>query len=144
MRVCACEHVWVATGHGVTGATGVSIQDAERVARVMSALATASRVRILARLRQGSCSVGDLADALDMAQPAVSQQLKILRDLELVSGTRSGRHTRYAVHDSHVALLLEEALRHIDHLQPSGAPPARDRPDNRHDQPSDHPEEHAP
>lgn len=134
----------MATGHGITGQTGVSIQDAERVARVMSALATASRVRILARLRQDPCSVGELADALDMAQPAVSQQLKILRDLELVGGTRSGRHTVYAVHDTHVALLLEEALRHIDHLQPAGGPPAGERTDDRHHHQPDHPEEHAP
>lgn len=137
--------IGMATGHGVTGATGVSVLDAERVARVMSALATASRVRILARLRQGPCSVGELADELEMAQPAVSQQLKILRDLELVSGTRSGRHTRYAVHDTHVALLLEEALRHIDHLRPAATGPDRasagDRPGPDH-QPEH--EEHAP
>lgn len=144
MHVYACQHRRVATGHGVTGATGVSIQDAERVARVMSALATASRVRILARLRQEPCSVGDLADALDMAQPAVSQQLKVLRDLELISGTRSGRHTVYAVHDTHVALLLEEALRHIDHLQPPGASRAGARPGDRHDHQPDHSEEHTP
>ncbi|HEY5882634.1 MAG TPA: metalloregulator ArsR/SmtB family transcription factor [Nakamurella sp.] len=111
----------MATGHGVTGATTVSVQDAERIARVMSALATASRVRILARLRQEPCSVGDLAQSLEMAQPAVSQQLRILRDLDLISGVRSGRQTLYSVHDSHVAQLLEEALRHIDHLRPAVA-----------------------
>lgn len=109
----------MATRHGVTGATVVSVADAERIARLMSALATASRVRILARLRQGACSVGDLARSLAMAQPAVSQQLKVLRDLELISGTRNGRQTLYSVHDSHVAQLLEEALRHIDHLGPA-------------------------
>lgn len=107
----------MATVHGVTGATVVTVDDAERIARVMSALATASRVRILARLRQGPCAVGELAEAVQMAQPAVSHQLKILRDLGLVTGTRNGRHTLYTVHDSHIATVLEEAMRHIEHLR---------------------------
>jgi ArsR family transcriptional regulator, nickel/cobalt-responsive transcriptional repressor len=109
----------MATVHGVTGATVVSVEDAHRIARVMSALATASRVRILARLRQAPCSVGQLAESVEMAQPAVSHQLKILRDLGLVTGTREGRHTLYSVHDTHVATVLEEALRHIEHLRPA-------------------------
>jgi DNA-binding transcriptional ArsR family regulator len=86
------------------------------VARLMSALATASRVRILAHLRQTPCSVGELTEAVEMAQPAVSHQLRILRDLGLVIGSRDGRNTVYTLHDTHVATLLDEALRHIEHL----------------------------
>ncbi|WP_375498398.1 ArsR family transcriptional regulator [uncultured Jatrophihabitans sp.] len=37
----------------------------------MSALATGSRVRILARLRAAPASVSELTDAVGMAQPAV-------------------------------------------------------------------------
>lgn len=103
--------------HGVTSATPVTAGEASQIARVMSALATASRVLILARLRQEPCSVGELAAAVDMTQPAVSHQLRILRDLGLVAGSRQGRNTIYALHDSHVAALLDEALRHIDHLR---------------------------
>jgi len=83
----------------------------------MSALATPSRVRILGRLREAPCTVGELAEAVTMEQPAVSHQLRILRDLGLVQGTRSGRHVIYGLHDSHVASLLDEALRHIEHLR---------------------------
>lgn len=119
----------MATVHGVTGATVVSVQDAEQIARVMSALATASRVRILARLRQAPCPVSDLAEAMGMAQPAVSQQLKVLRDLGLVTGTRSGRQTLYAIHDTHIAVVLEEALRHIEHLRPPPGQAADEKPD---------------
>lgn len=90
----------------------------------MQALATASRVRLLGRLREGPCSVSALTDAVGMEQPAVSHQLRILRDLGLVVGTRSGRHTVYELHDPHVSTLLDEALRHVDHLgadSPDGA-----------------------
>ncbi len=107
----------MAKTHGVTAATPVSVQDAEQVARLMSALATASRVRILAHLRESPCSVGELTDAVGMAQPAVSHQLRILRDLGLVIGKHEGRKTVYAMHDTHVASVLDEALRHIEHLR---------------------------
>lgn len=109
--------------HGITSATPVTADAAARVARVMSALATASRVRILARLREGECTVGELTQAVEMAQPAVSHQLRILRDLDLVVGSRDGRHVTYGLYDPHVAMLLDEALRHIAHLQDAAEPP---------------------
>lgn len=107
----------MARTHGVTASTAISARDAERVARLMSALSTASRVRILAHLRESPCSVGDLTEAVGMAQPAVSHQLRILRDLGLVVGTQKGRATVYAVHDTHVTAVLDEALRHIEHVR---------------------------
>ncbi|MEA2298501.1 MAG: ArsR family transcriptional regulator, nickel/cobalt-responsive transcriptional repressor [Solirubrobacteraceae bacterium] len=103
--------------HGVTSSSPISPDDAHRVARLMAGLGTASRVRILGRLREGPCSVGDLTLAVAMAQPAVSHQLRILRDLGLVVGRRDGRHTIYGLHDPHVASLLEESLRHVEHLR---------------------------
>jgi DNA-binding transcriptional ArsR family regulator len=111
--------------HGVTSTTPVSADDARHVARIMGALATPSRVRILGRLREGSCAVGELAAAVEMEQPAVSHQLRILRDLGLVLGSRNGRHVIYGLYDPHVASLLDEALRHIEHLRLGAADPPR-------------------
>jgi len=134
--------------HGVSSTTPVSIEDARQVAHVMSALATPSRVRILARLRQAPSTVGHLAGAVGMEQPAVSHQLRILRDLGLVTGSRTGRHVTYGLYDSHVATLLDEALRHIEHRRhgaESEAPPHPiDDHDHDHDQPrSTMTDEHA-
>lgn len=103
--------------HGVTSATRIDAGTADYVARVMGALGTPSRVRILARLREAPCSVGELTLAVDMEQPAVSHQLRVLRDLELVRRARNGRHTVYALADHHVSTLLDETLRHIEHLR---------------------------
>ncbi len=83
----------------------------------MQALATPSRVRILSRLAAGSCSVGELARAVDMEQSAVSQQLRVLRHLGLVVGEREGRHVIYALYDDHVRGLLSEAVAHTEHLR---------------------------
>ena len=107
-------------GHGIQGQATVGlldVQTARQVAETMQALATGSRVRILACLREAPRSVGDLADALEMEQSAVSHQLRLLRHLGLVVGERIGRRTIYALHDSHVGDLLEEAVFHVQHLR---------------------------
>jgi ArsR family transcriptional regulator, nickel/cobalt-responsive transcriptional repressor len=104
--------------HGVEPDLSVlSSQTARSVAETMQALATPSRVRILSRLGAGACSVGELVRDLDMAQPAVSQQLRVLRHLGLVVGEREGRHVIYALHDDHVRSLLSEAVSHTEHLR---------------------------
>ncbi len=90
---------------------------ARNVAETMQALSTPSRVRILDCLSEGSCSVGELAEAVDMEQSAVSHQLRILRHLRLVVGERSGRTVTYSLHDDHVAVLLQEAVSHVEHLR---------------------------
>ena len=90
---------------------------AGRVAETMQALATPSRVRILARLYAGPCSVGELCESLGMEGSAVSHQLRILRHLGLVVGEREGRRVLYSLHDEHVGLLMEEAMSHVEHLR---------------------------
>lgn len=83
----------------------------------MQALATPSRLRILGRLREGPCAVGELAATVGMAQSAVSHQLRVLRHLGLVSGHRTGRSIVYTLYDQHVAMLLDEAVYHVEHMR---------------------------
>ena len=90
---------------------------AATVAATMQALATPSRVRILGCLRSGPLSVGELAEAVEMAPSAVSHQLRVLRHLGFVVGRRDGRHVVYDLHDDHVAHLLDEAISHVEHVR---------------------------
>lgn len=60
-----------------------------------------------------------------MEQPAVSQQLRVLRDLGFVRAEKQGRKKIYELHDAHVAGLLEQAIAHADHLRQRLAPPVR-------------------
>ena len=104
--------------HGLdTDLSDLSAATARTVAETMQALATPSRVLILSRLSGGPCSVGELASEIGMEQPAVSQQLRVLRHLGLVVGEREGRQVIYALHDDHVRALLTEAVSHTEHLR---------------------------
>jgi len=98
---------------------------ADAVAVIMQALATPSRVRILGRLREGACSVGELAVAVEMEPSAASHQLRLLRHLGLVVGHRTGRRVIYALHDDHVGALLDEAVFHTEHLRLGASMPSR-------------------
>jgi ArsR family transcriptional regulator, nickel/cobalt-responsive transcriptional repressor len=90
---------------------------AAQVAQTMQALAAPSRLLILSRLRREPCSVTRLAADIGMEQSAVSHQLRLLRHLGLVAGTRNGKTTVYALYDDHVARLLDEAVYHSEHLR---------------------------
>jgi len=94
---------------------------AERVASVMQVLAVPSRVALLGRLRHGPLTVGELIDAVGMAQSAVSYQLRVLREMGLVVAERHGRQVLYSLHDDHVASLLDEVVFHVEHLDLAAA-----------------------
>ena len=107
-------------GHGVDGRVGrtrLDLAAAKSVATTLQALATPSRLLILGRLREGSATVGELAEAAQMEQSAVSHQLRLLRNLGLVDGERQGRSIVYSLYDNHVAQLLDEAIYHAEHLR---------------------------
>jgi DNA-binding transcriptional ArsR family regulator len=90
---------------------------ARQVAETMQALATPSRLRILACLHEGPASVTEISAAVGMDGSAVSHQLRILRHLGLVTGERDGRRINYSLYDHHVAQLLEQAMSHVEHLR---------------------------
>jgi ArsR family transcriptional regulator, nickel/cobalt-responsive transcriptional repressor len=107
-------------GHGVDGRvarTRLDLAAAKSVATTLQALATPSRLLILGRLREGPATVGELAEAAQMEQSAVSHQLRRLRNLGLVDGVRQGRSIVYSLYDNHVAQLLDEAIYHAEHLR---------------------------
>jgi DNA-binding transcriptional ArsR family regulator len=62
-----------------------------------SALADPTRRRIFERLARRPTAVGELAEALPVSRPAVSQHLKVLADAGLVVATRDGSRRLYRV-----------------------------------------------
>ncbi|MGB6124338.1 MAG: metalloregulator ArsR/SmtB family transcription factor [Gordonia sp. (in: high G+C Gram-positive bacteria)] len=104
-------------GSGGETTTSLDAATADRVATTLQALATPSRLRILSELQGGAMAVGELAAAVQMEPSAVSHQLRLLRNLGLVTGVRNGRSIVYSLYDTHVAQLLDEAVYHSEHLR---------------------------
>lgn len=107
-------------GHGVNGKVTRATLDAataKSVATTLQALATPSRLLILATLQAGPTRVGMLSQAVGMEQSAVSHQLRLLRNLGLVEGRREGRNIVYSLYDDHVSELIDQAVYHAEHLR---------------------------
>jgi ArsR family transcriptional regulator len=96
----------------------LGLPEAQSLAESMRAFGAASRVRLLFELLPGERTVEDLAGSVDMEASAVSQQLRVLRQLRFVTTTRRGRHVAYRLHDEHVAALLTAIRHHQEHTQP--------------------------
>jgi DNA-binding transcriptional ArsR family regulator len=61
---------------------------------VFGALAHPTRRAILARLRRGPASVGELAAPFRVSQQAISKQIAVLREAGLVRQNKHGRESR--------------------------------------------------
>lgn len=73
-----------------------------------------SRLKVLWALHQGEMCGSHLAELLGMTAPAVSHQLKILRQNHLVRTRRDGKNIYYSLADDHVQRILELGLEHTD------------------------------
>ena len=76
-----------------------------------------TRVRILYALDKAELCVCDISALLNMTISAVSHQLKILRDSNLVSTRRDGKVVYYSLADNHVKEIIECGIEHITELK---------------------------
>lgn len=76
-----------------------------------------TRVKILYALDKSELCVCDISALLGMSLSAVSHQLKILRDSNLVKTRREGKVIYYSLADEHVQEIIECGMEHISELK---------------------------
>lgn len=69
----------------------------EEMVPLLKLLGDRTRLTIVQFLQIRECCVCELVDALDMSQPAISQHLRRLRDLEIVKEERRGQWVFYSL-----------------------------------------------
>ena len=75
-----------------------------------------TRLRILWALSESEMCVCDLCALLKMKQPAVSHQLRNLKQARVVKSRRDGKVIYYALDDDHIRKLLNLGMEHIQEL----------------------------
>ena len=85
------------------------------IADFYKAFGDSTRIRILYALMEKELCVGDLVTELSMNQSAISHQLRVLRQNDLVKFRKDGKTIVYSLDDSHVTILLQQGLEHILH-----------------------------
>jgi ArsR family transcriptional regulator len=90
----------------------------KRFVRVMKALSDPNRIKILKLLQQKMLCVCEIQAALDVAQPTVSNHLKVLEDAGLVGSRKSGQWVNYHLSDgnenAYAAAMLEKLSSWLD------------------------------
>jgi len=71
-------------------------------------LADRTRRAIVMELAQGEHTVGELTRALPVSQPAVSQHLKVLKDVGMVTDRAEGTRRRYRLNEHGVTALRDQ------------------------------------
>ena len=72
-----------------------------------------TRLEILCKLTEGEKRVLDIANSLGLSHSAVSHQLQLLRERELVSYRREGKNVWYSIADEHVVAILRQGITHV-------------------------------
>jgi len=83
-------------------------------AELFKALGHPTRIHILELLRNGEQTVSELQEQLEAEMPAVSQQLAVLRNRQIVESRKEGTNNYYSVTDEQVFELLDVARAMFD------------------------------
>ena len=78
----------------------LSVDQAERIAPLLKALADPVRLRLLSLVAAhagGEACVCDLAEAFDLSQPTISHHLKVLHEIGLLDRNKRGVWVYYTV-----------------------------------------------
>ncbi len=78
------------------------------IQRLGKGIGNANRYRILEVLMNGPKTVGEIVKEVQLSQPNVSQNLKILKETSLVSDQRCGQEVVYSINVAHMTSLLHK------------------------------------
>jgi DNA-binding transcriptional ArsR family regulator len=76
-----------------------NITDTVQLFKIFSDL---TRLKIIDLLLEGEFCVQDISDSLLTSQSAISHQLKLLRDLNVVKTRKQGKQVFYSLQDNHI------------------------------------------
>ena len=83
------------------------------LADLFKMFADSTRLRILYVLLDGEKNVGELAEALEMNQSAVSHQLSNLKAAKLIKARRDKKSMYYSLADDHVESIIKLGVEHV-------------------------------
>lgn len=84
------------------------------LAELFKVFGDSTRIRILWALHEAEMCVCDIAVLLNMTQSAISHQLRVLKQANLVKNRKEGKVVYYSLVDDHVREIFDQGLIHIN------------------------------
>lgn len=106
--VCSVHHE-----HHIHLGSQISDDNLHLLADLFKVFGDPTRLRILHALSGQELCVCDIAGALGMTQSAISHQLRVLKQSQLVKFRRDGKAIYYSLADGHVHTILAQGLEHV-------------------------------
>ncbi len=88
-------------------------QDIHELSDTFKVLSDPTRLKIVLALANEEMCVCDLAVLVNISVSAISHQLRLLRNMRLVSYRKEGKMVYYRLDDDHVENLIREASKHV-------------------------------
>ncbi len=86
----------------------------DEIAAMGKGLGNKSRYRILESLMKGPKTVGEIVSFVKLSQPNVSQNLKVMKEAELVLCERRGQEIIYSINIEYMASLLKKLATDVE------------------------------
>lgn len=86
------------------------------LAEVFKLFGDTTRMKIFCALKESELCVYDIAYITKCTQSAISHQLKLLKDSNLIKSRKDGKVVYYSLDDDHVEKILEKGLEHIEEI----------------------------
>ncbi|MBO9539369.1 helix-turn-helix transcriptional regulator [bacterium] len=94
----------------------------QAMAETFKLLGDPTRLRLVHALSYGELCVCDLASMLGVGQTTISNHLRLLRSMRLVTYRKAGKIAYYSLADDHITRLIAECARHVQEFTPSATP----------------------
>lgn len=111
-ELCTTKGIHLKTVHHVSQKMPESVE-LDELADLFKLFGDRTRISILWALSESEMCVCDLCALLEMKQPAVSHQLKNLKQARVVKSRRDGKVVYYALDDDHIRKLLNLGMEHV-------------------------------
>jgi ArsR family transcriptional regulator len=85
-----------------------------KLAASFKVLGDPTRTKIISALLEEELCVCDLASLIGLSHSAISHQLRVLRNMDLVKYRKDGRIAYYSLDDDHISAILTAGLMHVE------------------------------
>ncbi len=89
-------------------------EELRELAEFFKVFGDATRLKILNVLLCSELCVQDISKAVGMSESAVSHQLRVLKQMDLVKNRREGKTIYYSPADGHIITILNMGIEHIE------------------------------
>jgi len=89
-------------------------EELQELAEFFKVFGDATRLKILNVLLVSEMCVQDIAAGIGMSESAVSHQLRVLKQMDLVKNRRDGKTIYYALADKHIFTILNTGIEHLE------------------------------